>query len=87
VPVETWHATVEVQRAADPKDALPETFTVTIRGTQMMFGPLEVTMLARDGNHIYARKGQDITIEIDDGKFTVTSVPVFATGMISYSAP
>jgi len=51
----------------------------------MKFGPLEVTILVRQGNHIYARKGQEVTIEIDDGKWTVTSVPVFATGTISSS--
>jgi hypothetical protein len=81
---ETWTATVDVQRAT-PGSALPPTFTVTIRGDQMRFGPLEVTILARQGNHMYARKGQEITIEIDDGKWTVTSVDVFATGTLSSS--
>lgn len=51
----------------------------------MRFGPLEVTILARKGNHIYARKGQEITIQIDDGTWTVTSVDVFASGTISPS--
>ena len=84
--VETWQATVDVQRAT-PGNALPPTFTVTVRGDQMRFGPLEVTILARDGKHIYARKGTALTIEIDDDKWTVTSVEVFATGTISYAAP
>jgi ATP-dependent protease HslVU (ClpYQ) peptidase subunit len=53
----------------------------------MMFGPLEVTILVRQGTHIYARKGTGLTIQIDDDKWTVTSVEVFATGTISYSAP
>jgi hypothetical protein len=66
---------------------LPATFTVTVRGDQMMFGPLEVTILVRQGTHIYARKGTGLTIQIDDDKWTVTSVEVFATGTISYSAP
>jgi hypothetical protein len=82
--VETWSATVDVQRAA-PGNELPATFTVTVRGDQMQFGPLEVTILARDGRHIYARKGTALTIEIDDEKWTVTSVEVFATGTISYT--
>ena len=81
---ETWYATVDVQRAT-PGSALPPTFTVTIRGDQMRFGPLEVTILAHQGDHIYARKGQEITIQIDDGKWTVTSVDVFATGTLSAS--
>ena len=51
----------------------------------MRFGPFEVTILARQGNHIYARKGQEVTIQIDDGKWTVTSVDVFASGTISSS--
>ena len=84
--VETWQAAVDVQRAT-PGNALPQTFTVTVRGDQMKFGPLEVTILARDGKHIYARKGTALTIEIDDDKWTVTSVEVFATGTISYPAP
>jgi hypothetical protein len=66
---------------------LPANFTVTVRGDQMMFGPLEVTILVRQGTHIYARKGTGLTIQIDDDKWTVTSVEVFATGTISYSAP
>jgi hypothetical protein len=81
---ETWSATVDVQRAT-PGSALPPTFDVTITGDQMKFGPLEVTILTRQGDHIYARKGQNITIQIDDGKWTVTSVPVFATGTITAS--
>ena len=84
---ETWQATVEVQRAASPNNALPSTFTVTVRGDQMLFGPLEVKILAREGRHIYARKGTELTIQIDDDKWTVTSVEVFATGTISYSTP
>jgi hypothetical protein len=86
-PVETWYATVDVQRASSPDNALPATFTVTVSGDQMMFGPLEVKILVRQGAHIYARKGTELTIQIDDGKWTVTSVDVFATGTISYSAP
>jgi hypothetical protein len=85
--VETWHAHVDVQRASSPAVALPADFTVTVRGDQMQFGSLNVTILVRQGTHIYARKGQEITIEIDDGKWTVTSVDVFATGTISYTAP
>jgi len=85
-PAETWHATVDVQRAS-PGSALPPTFTVTVHGDQMRFGSLEVTILARDGHHIYARKGQELTIQIDDDKWTVTSVEVFATGTISYTEP
>jgi hypothetical protein len=83
--VETWHATVDVQRAS-PGHALPSTFDVTVRGDQMEFGPLEVTILVRQDTHIYARKGQEITIQIDDEKWTVTSVDVFATGTISYTS-
>lgn len=86
-PVETWHAHVDTQRASSPDVALPADFAVTIRGDQMRFGPLQVTILARDGTHIYARKGQEITIQIDDGKWTVTSVDVFAAGTISYTNP
>jgi hypothetical protein len=85
--VETWYAHVDVQRASSPAVALPADFTVTVRGDQMQFGSLNVTILVRQGTHIYARKGQEITIEIDDGKWTVTSVDVFATGTISYTAP
>jgi hypothetical protein len=83
--VETWYATVDVQRAS-PGHALPPTFDVTVRGDQMQFGPLEVTILVRQDAHIYARKGQEITIQIDDEKWTVTSVDVFATGTIAYTA-
>ena len=75
---------MDVQRA-EPGKALPPTFTVTIQGDHMRFGPLEVTILARQGGHIYARKGQEITIQIDDGQWTVTSVDVFASGTISPS--
>ncbi len=67
--------------------ALPADFTVTVRGDQMQFGPLEVTILAREGTHIYARKGTGLTIQIDDNSWTVTSVDVFATGTISYTNP
>src|SRR6266540_2121586 len=81
-PVETWHAHVDVQRASSADVALPADFTVTVRGDQMQFGPLEVTILAREGTHIYARKGTGLTIQIDDNSWTVTSVDVFATGTI-----
>ena len=86
-PVETWHAHVDVQRAASADVALPVDFTVTVRGDQMQFGPLEVTILAREGTHIYARKGTGLTIQIDGGSWTVTSVDVFATGTLSYTNP
>lgn len=86
-PVETWLAVVDVQRAASASAELPPTFTVTVRGDQMQFGPLEVTILARQGRHIYARKGVGLTIQIDDNTWTVTSVELFAAGTISYSTP
>jgi hypothetical protein len=73
---------VDTQRA-EPKNALPSTFTVTIRGDQMAFGPLNVTIVAREGTHIYARNGTALTVQIDDGKWTLSSVEVFATGTIS----
>ena len=83
-PVETWQATVAVQRASVPTAQLPSAFAITVRGTTIQFGPFDATILSREGAHLYARKGVGLTIEIHNDDWTLTSVDVFATGKITY---
>lgn len=83
-PVETWHATVDVQHASSPAAELPATFTITVSGDRIHFGPLEATILAREGTHLYARNGVALTIQIDGNAWTVTSADLFASGTLTY---